>query len=558
MKPRILTSALVGVLMFLSAGLAAASPASAAATAGADRTIHYQGATFRVPASWPVVDLDRAPNTCVRFDRHAVYLGRSGARQDCPAHLMGRTEAILVQPAGHGAAPAAQENTSAREITVSTAELTVTASYGTDRATVQAVLDSAGLPRVRRTQPRSATPAAPAVAAAAISASTTSYTGKGFDLCQAPDSSTMGTWKASSPYGAIGIYLGGVNRTCDQPNLTSGWVAQQASIGWHFIPLYVGYQAPGACQNTCTAIPSPSQGTADAEDAIAQLSALGFPAGSPVYMDIEPYSPASYSSLVMGYLSAWTTQLHARGYLSGVYGNGSGVISDLVANYGSATMPDLIDFAIWPGSGSTSTSDPTIPDNEWANHQRIHQYAGDITETYGGISLGIDSDYLDVQQAGPGSGWDDFGDGRQNPAIGREANGAMIAFAVSPDQQGLYYREQSAPNGGWGTWQQLGGAVGGLPVVGRDPDGRLELFVLGPGKSSIQHIWQTAPGGGWSSWDPNFGGPAAGLTVGQNADGRLEVFALAPGGANISHIWQTAPNGGWSSWDATFGGPAGG
>jgi hypothetical protein len=32
----------------------------------------------------------------------------------------------------------------------------------------------------------------------------------------------------------------------------------------------------------------------------------------------------------------------------------------------------------------------------WANRQRIHQYAGDTTETYGGVTLNIDRDQLDV------------------------------------------------------------------------------------------------------------------------------------------------------------------
>ncbi|MGF1431130.1 glycoside hydrolase domain-containing protein [Kitasatospora sp. LaBMicrA B282] len=568
MRFRELAGAVAAALVFSAAGLAAAGPAGAAADAG--RTVSYRGTEFRVPASWPVIDLDRAPDSCVRFDRHAVYLGRPGARQHCPAHLVGRTEALSIQPAEPGAGSAARENPVEHEITVGTAAVTVTATYGADRAVVQAILDSAGLPQPSRAPAPAPTRAAPARAsaardsatrAAAVAASTTDYTGKGFDPCTAPSSADMNTWLGSSPYRAIGLYVGGVNRGCPQPNLTADWVAQQAASGWHFFPLYVGYQAPGACNGSCAAITSADQGAGDADDAIAQLSALGFPAGTPIFADSEPYDP-SHSTLVLGYLSAWTTELHARGYLSGVYGGLSSTITDLVANHSAYAMPDAIDFAVWPGSGDTSTSDPAIPDDEWANHQRIHQYEGDTTETYGGVSLAIDADYLDLQLAPPGGGWDDFGDGRQNPAIGRQADGAMIAFAVSPDQQGLYYRTQSAPNGGWGGWQQLGGPVGGLPVVGRDPDGRLELFVLGPGRNSIQHIWQTAPDGGWSSWDPTFGGPAAGLTLGQNADGRLEVFALAVDDSSISHVWQTAPNGGWSAWNGdgngVFGGPAGG
>ncbi len=59
-----------------------------------------------MPASWPVYRLGRGPTRCVRYDRHAVYLGRPGADQQCPAHLVGRTTTISVQAAPAGAAPA--------------------------------------------------------------------------------------------------------------------------------------------------------------------------------------------------------------------------------------------------------------------------------------------------------------------------------------------------------------------------------------------------------------------------------------------------------------------
>ncbi|GAA1214816.1 hypothetical protein GCM10009665_00770 [Kitasatospora nipponensis] len=580
---RMLAGALAGALALSAAALSSAAPAiadpagAAPGSSTGSRTVTYQGATFRVPADWPVVDLAAAPHTCVRFDRHALYLGHPDARQDCPAHLLGRTEAVLVEPATPAApgavAPArAVENASAHEIRVDTARLRVTADYGGDRAGVARMLSGAGLPAPVRGQgpaALAAPPAAPAPArapavraavAGAVGGDESNYQGQGFDLCQAPDSSAMSSWMTGSVFGAVGIYVGGVNRGCDQPNLNSDWIAQQASIGWHFIPLYVGYQAPGAC-SSCSVIPSAGQGSADADDAIDQMTALGFQPGSPIYLDVENYDPAAHSDQVMGYVAAWTAELHARGYRSGVYGSGSSVITDLVANHTAYPMPDVIDFAIAPGDGGDSTTDPLIPGDEWADHQRIHQYRLDHWETHGGVSLQIDSDVLDVRLAPTTGTWDDFGDGRQNPAVGREANGAMIAFAVSPDQQGLYYREQSGPNAGWGGWQQLGGAVGGLPVVGRDPDGRLELFVLGPNRGSIMHIWQIAPAGGWSPWDTSFGGPAAGVTLGQNADGRLEVFALAPDRSSLSHIWQSAPNGGWSAWNGDgngfFGGPAG-
>src|SRR5689334_584550 len=67
--------------------------------------------------------------------------------------------------------------------------------------------------------------------AAAVSAvSPGTFTGLGFDACSAPSSAAMNAWLAS-PYRAVGIYFGGVNRACTQPNLTPAWVSEQLSAG---------------------------------------------------------------------------------------------------------------------------------------------------------------------------------------------------------------------------------------------------------------------------------------------------------------------------------------
>src|SRR6266571_413881 len=228
----------------LIAGAAAAvlglsSPAALAApTPGALKTVTYLGYEFAVPASWPVIDTTRASTTCVRFDRHAIYLGDPGQNQDCPSGLIGTTEAILVQPApGPVSAASAAEDQASRRITVLSPGIEVTATYDTDPALVDQILASASLPlpaaslggttagssAAGSTAPGPAANTAegmlaPAAAAAALPASATSYTGQGFDACTAPSSAFMSTWKSASPYGAVGIYIGGADRACAQPN----------------------------------------------------------------------------------------------------------------------------------------------------------------------------------------------------------------------------------------------------------------------------------------------------------------------------------------------------
>ncbi|MGN6253535.1 MAG: glycoside hydrolase domain-containing protein, partial [Solirubrobacterales bacterium] len=188
-SPRPFTAAL---LVLLFAGLLAASALPTAAAAASKRTVHFDGRTIRVPAGWPVFRLAQHPRTCVRLDRRAVYLGTPAANQSCPAEAVGRRRAILVEP-----------------------------SSATARASA---LRPAPRPLAR-------------------SSSSAVFTGLGFDACSAPSAKAMTAWK-SSPYRAVGVYIGGVNRACSQPNLTPEWVAEQTEAGWHLIPTYVGPQAP--------------------------------------------------------------------------------------------------------------------------------------------------------------------------------------------------------------------------------------------------------------------------------------------------------------------------
>jgi hypothetical protein len=214
----------------------------------------------------------------------------------------------------------------------------------------------------------------------------------------------MAAWGAS-PYRALGIYIGGVNAACSQANLNSTWVGNESAAGWHMIPTYVGLQAPSnSCG--CAAI-SPSQasaqGTAAAQDAVSDAQLLGLPPDSPIYDDMEYYSRTqSNTSAVMAFLASWTSQLHAEGYLSGVYGNSNSVIADLLARVGTTyPEPDDIWMANW--NGQANTSDPSVPSADWSNHQRLHQYRGGHNETYGGVTINIDSDYVDAATATGGA-----------------------------------------------------------------------------------------------------------------------------------------------------------
>ncbi|MER6124230.1 choice-of-anchor P family protein [Streptomyces sp. NPDC001795] len=385
-------------MLAATAALGAGSPVIAQASDAGTTRISYRGHTFTVPADWKVVDLDKNPTACVRFDRHAVYLGTPGKQQDCPADATGRTEALLVQPA-KAAKSSVTENRTDRTYRAAADGIAVTAPYADDRAEIRQILSSAGLPVASaQAEKPSAAPSALAVPADA-----TSYQGKGFDACAAPSQGAMDAWKATSGYGAVGVYIGGENRGCDQANLNAQWVQTQYANGWRFLPIYVGKQATadsGSCSGSCTVITDPvPQGTAAAEDAVRQAAALGLGAGSVIYENMENYPRGgTNTSRVVAYLEAWTKRLHELGYRSGAYGGGASLVPDLVAAAGAGTVPDVIFTARW--NDQETTDDPAIPATLWADHQRVHQYQGDLRETHGGVTIGIDRDIVDVGAGG--------------------------------------------------------------------------------------------------------------------------------------------------------------
>jgi Domain of unknown function (DUF1906) len=126
--------------------------------------------------------------------------------------------------------------------------------------------------------------------AATQQARATVFTGYGFDACTAPSTNALQAWSAS-PYRAVGIYLGGVNRACKDGNLSASWVASTVSSGWSLLPLYVGLQAPCVGQTRLQHISTVqatavSQGRASADDAAALAVNFGLPTGSPIYFDL--------------------------------------------------------------------------------------------------------------------------------------------------------------------------------------------------------------------------------------------------------------------------------
>ncbi|MFD0319149.1 glycoside hydrolase domain-containing protein [Streptomyces flavalbus] len=422
-RPRWRLRAGTALLALLAGTGALTVPTTAQADSRPDgdrRTVTYHGYRFEAPADWRVVDLAKDPGACPRFDTPAVYLGQPGDQSDCPARVIGRTAGLVVEPLtarsaertapataraprGKATAPTAVSDNGTIQVAVEDAGVLVTAHHtpGTESA-VRDVLASARLtPDATRTELPGAGQRTAASTLAAAGPQPGSYLGKGFDACTAPSQSAMNAWQTSSPYSAVGVYISGSFRGCAQPNLTASWVTNQTNNGWHLIPIDVGRQAP--CTSYSLRMSSDpatakSQGVTAAAGAVSAAANLGIPAGSALYSDIEAYtSTTSCKAAVLSYLSGWTERLHASGYLSGFYSSAASGIRDAASEYDNTayTRVDHLFYAWWNGAADTNTGS-YVPSTYWANHQRIHQYVGEVTESYGGYSINIDRDYLDV------------------------------------------------------------------------------------------------------------------------------------------------------------------
>jgi glycoside hydrolase-like protein len=235
-------------------------------------------------------------------------------------------------------------------------------------------------------------------------ASATGYDGLAFDACSAPSLAAMRAWRRS-PYHAIGVYVGGQNRTCAQPALTRRWVGAVSLLGWRLIPIFKGRQPPcGGKAGDLKIFPAvaASEGTWAADNAWAQVMALGMIRGSAIYYDMEAYATgdAPCRDAVLRFLSAWTSELHRLGYVSGVYENLRLGAPDLAGVYDSPAYarPDALWIARYDQDRAL-TGWAGIGDGRWAVHQRAKQFSADLSEAHGGVTLNIDADHLDAPVA---------------------------------------------------------------------------------------------------------------------------------------------------------------
>ena len=203
----------------------------------------------------------------------------------------------------------------------------------------------------------------------------------GFDTSAYPGDTAMQKWKTSSPYGFAGYYLAS---PCHR---VSGWMGKRAtlaSMGWKFLPVYVGQQAVGAsgCGHN---VLSEAQARLDAADASAKMTGEGFAGQSFVYLDIERCEV--FPPGMTDYIATWVSEVASAGFGPAVYCHRHNA-TDVRTAVGGAVV------RYWIVGGVTAhfnlaTSKPADSGVAFAD---LWQRPEPVTRKFAGVQILIDED----------------------------------------------------------------------------------------------------------------------------------------------------------------------
>jgi hypothetical protein len=148
----------------------------------------------------------------------------------------------------------------------------------------------------------------------------------GLDSCHDPTASQLQAFW-SNGWAFWGIYIGGDEMACSQPNLNSSYISTitNSSQYWRLTMFWVGPQAPGEgyansfSSNTSTAF---SQGETQAIDAYNEAVSLGMGGHTPISYDLEAVNSSNLAASE-SFINGWDQELRvgAGADIPGLYGS---------------------------------------------------------------------------------------------------------------------------------------------------------------------------------------------------------------------------------------------
>ena len=291
------------------------------------------------------------------------------------------------------------------------------------------------------------------------------FTGHAFDKCEVPTLSQLQSWRTSSPYRAVNLYIGGISKFCSNLPITASYIQSIYRQGWKLILTWVGHQAP------CTTFKYPfpynvtdayQYGVNNANQANARMRDLNLSnsdgSGNIIYLDLEHfgYTP-NCSAAARAYLNGWNTRLSQLGIATALYSTSSSITAN--SFFDLDVQLDAVWVAEWyrtPGFRPDETVwDLRYLSNEyWTNNQRILQYSGGHNETWGGVTMNIDSNVAEGKVSVP------FGADLTPPVTTAQINGTFgyenwyktpveVTLTATDNSVGVRYTYYKIDDGVW-------------------------------------------------------------------------------------------------------------
>jgi hypothetical protein len=221
-------------------------------------------------------------------------------------------------------------------------------------------------------------------------------------------------------------------------------------------------------------------------------------------------------------------------------------------------MPDVIYDALW--NGSKNVADRVYRRGEWTGRRRVHQFSGNVLQTYGGDTMDIDQDFLSLALAAPGGTtqasagaveadtvtsvfyqgtdhrlWEETRSrsGRWSRAdLGGFLSSAPSVVQLGGSSLAVFYRSHSGHltivrklGGHWARPRQLYamGVIGAAPHAVAQANGVIDVFWSG---HFDRHLWygEFSPGSGWSGPRRLGGSLGSQPSPVETSTGEIEVF----------------------------------
>ena len=236
--------------------------------------------------------------------------------------------------------------------------------------------------------------AAPQAARAGI------FTGYGFEACTAPSLAALQALARVAVSRARHLHRRREPRLRERQPLRRRGSPSTLALGWSLLPLYVGLQAPCVGQS----------GLAEDLDRRRDRGEPGRARPRTTRSRARRARPAGGQPHLLrhGGLQGQRRDVHEGGAVvrlgagdASCTRRATSPASTAAPRRRSATSPRSARrspttswIANWNGVEDVF-GDPYVSDALWPNHQRVHQYKGGHKETYGGVTINIDSDYVD-------------------------------------------------------------------------------------------------------------------------------------------------------------------